>query len=61
MTFLEEKHDGRIKGRTCAVRSIQRGYISKEESTSPTTAMEVIFITGVIEAKEKRDVITLDN
>ena len=59
LTFLEEKHDGRIKGRTHAVGSAQRGHISKEESDSPTASTEK-NLTGVIEAKEKSDVVTLD-
>ena len=60
LMFLEEKRDGRTKARTCANGSTQRGYISKEESTSPTAATEAILITGVIEAKEGRDIMTLD-
>ena len=60
LNLLEEKRDGRIKGRTCAVGSTQREHISKEKSTSPTAATEEIFITGVIESKEERDVMTLD-
>ena len=60
LTFVEEKYDSRIKDRICVVRSSQRRYISKEEPASPTVVTEAIFITGVIEAKEERDIITLD-
>jgi hypothetical protein len=44
----------------CANGSTQRAYISREEASSPTTASEAITITGVIDAKQKRDVMTLD-
>ena len=44
LTFLEEKRDGRIKGRACTVGSTQKGNISKE----------------VVEAKEERCVKMLD-
>ena len=35
-------------------------YILGEEATSPTLASEAIIITGVIDVKHKRDVMTLD-
>eukprot|EP00543_Licmophora_paradoxa_P004739 CAMPEP_0202454640 /NCGR_PEP_ID=MMETSP1360-20130828/12319_1 /ASSEMBLY_ACC=CAM_ASM_000848 /TAXON_ID=515479 /ORGANISM="Licmophora paradoxa, Strain CCMP2313" /LENGTH=74 /DNA_ID=CAMNT_0049073999 /DNA_START=252 /DNA_END=472 /DNA_ORIENTATION=+ len=51
---MEESRQG------CTNGSTQRAYIPKEEATSPTTSTEAILITGVIEAKQERDVITLD-
>lgn len=60
VNLIKEKKSGEIKGRTCADRRVQRKYISKEESASPTAATESIFLTGVIEAKEERNIITLD-
>ena len=60
LIFLVEKRDGRIKARTCANGSTQREYISKEEAASPTAATESIMITGVIDAKQNRNVMTLD-
>jgi hypothetical protein len=60
LIFLIEKRDGSIKARTCANGSTQRSYIPKEEAASPTAATESIIITGVIEAKQNRDVMTLD-
>jgi hypothetical protein len=44
----------------CANGSTQRAYISREEASSPTAAPEAIITTGVIDAKQKRDVMTLD-
>jgi hypothetical protein len=60
LIFLAEKRDGTIKARTCANGSTQRAYIAREEATSPTAATDAILITGVIDAKQKRDVMTLD-
>jgi len=60
LIFLTEKRDETIKARTCANGSTQRDYIPKEEATSPTAATESILITGVVDAKQKRDVMTLD-
>ena len=58
--FLQEKRDGKIKGRTVAGGNKQRGFISKEEASSPTVATESIILTSVIDAMEGRDVATVD-
>ena len=60
LIFLNEKRDETIKARMCANGSTQRAYISREEATSPTAASEAIITTGVIDAKQERDVMTLD-
>ena len=60
LIFLAEKRDGTIKGRMCANGSTQREYIPKEAASSPTVAKESVLITGVVEAKQRRDVMTLD-
>jgi hypothetical protein len=60
LLFLIEKRDGKIKARTCANGSTQREYIDREDATSPTVATEAILITGVLDAKQHRDVMTND-
>lgn len=60
LMFLKQKRCGRIKGRGCADGRKQRIYKSKEETSSPTVAVESLFISCVIDAKEGRDVITCD-
>jgi hypothetical protein len=60
LIFLTEKRDGTVKARTCANGSTQRAYIPREEATSPTAATEAILITAVVDAKQGRDVMTLD-
>jgi hypothetical protein len=60
LIFLTEKRDETVKARVCANGSTQRAYIAREEASSPTAASEAILITGVIGAKQNRDVMTLD-
>jgi hypothetical protein len=60
LIFLTENRDETIKARVCANGSTQRAYIAREEASSPTAALEAILITGVIDAKHNRDVMTLD-
>ena len=60
LIFLAEKRDKSVKARTCANGSTQRTYILREEAASPTAATESVMITGVVEAKQQRYLITLD-
>lgn len=57
---IKEKNDGAIKGRGCADGRKQREWISKEEASFPTPAPEAVYISAAIDAKEGRDVATLD-
>jgi hypothetical protein len=54
--FLKEKRDNFIKARMCANGRKQRGVQTKQDTTSPTLSTEVVFITVVIKAHEKRNV-----
>ena len=60
LIFLTEKHDRQIKGCTCADGSTQHAYTNCDRAASPTVFTESILITGVIDAKEKRDVMMAD-
>jgi hypothetical protein len=60
LIFLVEKHDGRVKARTCANGSTQDPYMEHDDATSPTATTESILITTTIDAKQKRDVMTAD-
>ena len=55
--LLNKKRDKTIKSRMCVNGSTQRAYISREEAT---VASEAIITTGLIDAKQKRDLMTLD-
>ena len=58
--FLAEKRDKTIKGRMVAGGNKQRGFINKEDATSPTAALESVLLTSVIDAHEGRDVAVVD-
>ena len=60
LMFLTEKRDKKIKGRMVYNGKPTREWLSKEDSKSPTVAMESIFLTTVIDAKENRDIMTAD-
>lgn len=60
LMFLKQKRCGRIKGRGCADGRKQRLYKSKEETSAPTISVEALFLTCLIDAKEKRTVVTCD-
>jgi hypothetical protein len=52
LIFLKEKRDGKIKARLCANGSVQREHVAKEEAAAPTVALESVFVTATIDAKE---------
>jgi hypothetical protein len=47
LIFLTEKRDKPVKARVCANGSTQRAYISREEASSPTAALEAIMQTKI--------------
>ena len=60
IVLIEEKRDGRIKGRAVADGSQQRQHVDKEKAASPTASLESIMLTSVIEASEGREVAVTD-
>ena len=58
--FLKQKRNRSIKGRGCADGRPQRLYKSESETSFPTAATESVFITGLIDAQENRDVAAVD-
>ena len=61
LMFIREKRDSSIKARMCADGRKQKdGTWAKQDTTSPTVAMESAFITAVINAHEGRDVACFD-
>jgi len=60
LIFLKEKQDGKVKARSCANGSVQREHVAKEEAAAPTVALESVFVTATIDAKGKREVVTMD-
>jgi hypothetical protein len=56
LIFLSKKQNDTIEARACANRSMQLAYIPKEEVTSLTAATEPLLIIGVLDTKQKRNV-----
>jgi hypothetical protein len=54
LMFLGEKRDGAIKGQMVYNGKPTREWLSREDSSSPTAALESIMLTGVIDAHEGR-------
>jgi hypothetical protein len=60
LMFLKQKCNGTIKGCGCADGWKQWECITKEDSSSPTVAIECILISSVLDAMEGCDVATVD-
>jgi hypothetical protein len=60
LSVIKEKRDGRLKGRTVADGSAQKGKFSKSETGSPTAASDVVLLTTMIDAYENRDAAVAD-
>jgi len=60
LMFLKEKRCGKIKGRGCADGRKQRLWTAKHDASSPTAFLESLFLTSMIDAKERRKVVTVD-
>ena len=60
LMFLGEKRCGTVKGRMVYNGKPTREWLSREDSASPTAALESIMLTAVIDAHEERDVMTCD-
>jgi hypothetical protein len=58
--FLKEKKDGTLKARAVLGGNVQREYITKDEASSPTAYTEAVILTAIVDAKENRDVATVD-
>jgi hypothetical protein len=53
--FLGEKRCGTVKGRMAYNGKPTREWLSREDSASPTAALESIMLTAVIDAHEERN------
>ena len=60
LMFLKRKQTGQIKGRGCADGCKQHLNTPKDAASSPTVATESVLLSCVIDAKERRDVATVD-
>ena len=60
LTMVNEKPDGKIKGRACADGRKQCLYIAKKDMISPTVQLESLLLSLLIDAYEGRDVAIAD-
>ena len=60
LLFHCKKRDESVKGRMVYNGKPTRKWLSKDESASPTVALESTFLTGIIDAKEGREIMTCD-
>ena len=60
LMFRTKKRCGRIKAHGCADGRKQRETTSKEDASAPTIAIESMMLLAPIDAREGRDVATLD-
>ena len=58
--FVQEKTSGVDKGRLVINGAMKRGHVTKEEASLPTAFTESIILTSIVDAKERRDVATVD-
>ena len=52
VSHVKEKRCGKIKEKTCADGSAQRGYIPREEASLPNISLEALMATLVVGAYE---------
>ena len=53
LMFLTEKRDKSVKGRMVYNGKPTREWLTREDSASPTAALESIMLTAVIDAHER--------
>jgi hypothetical protein len=53
--FIVRKQSGETKARLLGSRNKQCDYLSKEDSSSPTAATELVLLTSIVDAAENRD------
>jgi hypothetical protein len=60
ISMIKETRSGRIKGRTVGNGRPQREFYTKEETSSPTVSTDALMMSLLIDAWERRDVVTAD-
>ena len=58
--ILNQKRCSRVKGRLAYNGKATRGWIIKEDKSSPTVLTESIKILSMVDAQEGRDVLSMD-
>ena len=58
--FILKKQDGDTKAQVVAGGNLQRGHVTKEESSSPTVSTESVLLTSIFDSHKERDVAIVD-
>ncbi len=58
--FVVKKCTGETKARLVGGGNMQRDYLTKEDSSSPTVATESVLLTSIVNVDEKQDVAIAD-
>ena len=58
--FIVQKQKGETKARMVTGGNTQRGYVTKEESSSSTVSTKEVLLTSIVDALEGRDVAIID-
>jgi hypothetical protein len=58
LMFLKRKRNGDVKARGCADGRPQRGYLSKDKSSSPTLSIYALIALCLLDAIDNRKVVT---
>jgi hypothetical protein len=58
--FIGQKWTGETKARMVADGNMQRGHVTKEESSSPTVSTKAVLLTLIVDAHKVRDVDVID-
>ena len=61
LMYLKQTRCGRIKAWGCADGQKQRLYKTKDETSSPAVSTKAVFLTAVINAQERCQVITIED
>ena len=60
LMFLKHKQFGKVKAYGCADGSLQRKYVSKDDSSSPTVSIYAVMTQYVMSVMEGQKVVTCD-
>ncbi len=58
--FIGQKRTGETKARMVAGGNMQRGHVTKEESSSPTVSTKAVLLTSIVDPYKGRDVAVID-
>ena len=58
--FVKQKKSGADKARLVINGAQQHDHVTKEEASSPTAFTESVILTSIVDAKEGRDVATVE-